>query len=154
MSPLSFSAKFPYGNHVSYAKLGLLWVVLAMLLTPAHADTDYNGKASAETVHQLSQSNVIKLIDIRRPSEWRQTGVGRGAHKISMHQDGFVTRIDALVGGDRSQPVALICARGVRSSRMKARLNALGFTNVTNVSEGMLGSKSGPGWLKRKLPLN
>ncbi|MEP1208911.1 MAG: rhodanese-like domain-containing protein [Rhizobiaceae bacterium] len=120
----------------------------------ARADGNYNGNASADAAFKLSQGNKLKLVDIRRPSEWRQTGVGSGAHKISMHQSGFVARIDALLGGDRSKPVALICARGHRSTNMKARLNALGFTNVTNVKEGMLGSKSGPGWLKRKLPIN
>jgi hypothetical protein len=36
---------------------------------------------------------------------------------------------------------------------MKEKLNSLGFTNVTNVSEGMLGSRAGPGWLKRNLPI-
>ena len=96
----------------------------------------------------------MKLIDIRRPSEWKQTGVGKGAHKISMHQSGFLERLEALVEGDRNQPIALICARGHRSSYLKAQLNKLGFTNVTNVAEGMLGSKAGPGWLRRKLPLN
>ncbi len=150
-----FKADCLYGFIVQRLMLGLLPVLFVLtLISPASADEGYNGKASAAAAFEMSQRNVIKLIDIRRPSEWRQTGVGRGAHKISMHQSEFVSRLDALVGGDRSQPVALICARGVRSSKMKARLNALGFSNVTNVSEGMLGSKSGPGWLKRKLPLN
>ena len=134
----------------------LVLPILSLVVTSvlARADSSYNGNASAAAAFELSQRKEMKLIDIRRPSEWRQTGVGRGAHKISMHQSGFVARIDALLGGDRSKPVALICARGQRSSNMKARLNALGFTNVTNVKEGMLGSKSGPGWLKRKLPIN
>jgi len=113
---------------------------------------DLNGRASAPRAYSLSNKNALRLVDIRRPSEWRATGVGKGAHRISMHQSGFVSKIDKLVGGDRSKPVALICARGNRSRRMKAHLNKLGFTNVVNVSEGMLGSKAGPGWLKRGLP--
>ena len=133
---------------------GLALVFTVLTAAVALAETSYNGNASAAAAFDLSQRQVLKLVDIRRPSEWRHTGVGRGAHKISMHQSGFVARMDALVNGDRSQPVALICARGHRSSNMKAKLNALGFTNVTNVSEGMLGSKFGPGWLRRKLPLN
>lgn len=127
--------------------------VLSPLSGSVLADTTYNGKASAPKTYSLMQNKSIKLVDIRRPQEWRQTGVGAGAHRISMHRDGFVKKIDALVGGDRSKPVALICARGFRSARMKAHLNTLGFTNVTNVSEGMLGSKAGPGWLNRNLPV-
>lgn len=128
--------------------------LVLLLVVSADADSRHNGNASASAAFDLSQRQIVKLIDIRRPSEWRQTGVGRGAHKISMHQSGFVARLDALVNGDRNQPVALICARGHRSLNMKAKLNALGFTNVTNVAEGMLGSRAGPGWLKRNLPLN
>jgi hypothetical protein len=30
---------------------------------------------------------------------------------------------------------------------------ARGFTNVYNVSEGMAGSKAGPGWIRRGLPI-
>lgn len=131
----------------------LCMIVFVVASTTAFAgQTNYNGIASAKTVHKLAQANVMKLIDIRRPSEWRQTGVGLPAHKISMHQSGFVERISALVGGDRTQPIALICARGNRSAWMKEQLNSLGYTNVTNVSEGMLGSQAGPGWLKRNLP--
>ena len=135
--------------------LATLPVLLVLLIAvPANAEANFNGDASAPVAFELSQSKLVRLIDIRRPSEWRQTGVGRGAHRISMHQSGFLARLEALVNGDRSQPIALICARGQRSSYLKAQLNRLGFTNVTNVSEGMLGSKAGPGWLKRKLPLN
>lgn len=131
----------------------LCMIVFVVASTTAFAgQTNYNGIASASTVHKLAKANVMKLIDIRRPSEWRQTGVGQTAHKISMHQSGFVERIDALVGGDRTQPIALICARGNRSAWMKEQLNSVGYTNVTNVSEGMLGSQAGPGWLKRNLP--
>lgn len=113
-----------------------------------------NGQISVQRAHDLARSGTINLVDIRRPGEWKQTGVGKSAHRISMHQKGFVGRLDKLTGGDRSKPIALICARGNRSSRMKAKLNAAGFTNIINVPEGMFGSSAGPGWLARKLPLN
>ena len=130
-----------------------LSVALCAVVGPNNAlAADLNGRASAPRAYSLSNNNKLRLVDIRRPSEWRTTGVGKGARRISMHQSGFVNRIDKLLGGDRSKPVALICAHGNRSRRMKARLNKLGFTNVVNVSEGMLGSKAGPGWLKRGLP--
>jgi rhodanese-related sulfurtransferase len=132
--------------------LAAVFTVFVAALPVFAGQTNYNGNASADVVHKLARSNQIKLIDIRRPSEWRQTGVGQSTHKISMHQAGFVDRIDALVDGDRTKPVALICARSNRSTWMKEKLNSLGFTNVTNVSEDMLGSKAGLGWLKRNLP--
>ena len=135
-------------------QVSLLCFIAALFAGPyaLAGQTGYNGIKSAATTHKLAKANALKLIDIRRPSEWRQTGVGQSAHKISMHQSGFLQQVLALVEGDRSQPIALICARGNRSAWMKDQLNARGFTNVTNVSEGMLGSQAGPGWLKRNLP--
>lgn len=113
-----------------------------------------NGKLSATEAYSLAKQGVVKLIDIRTPDEWQQTGTGDSVLKISMHEPGFVSRIDTLLDGDRTQPIALICARGNRSRRMKSLLNKAGFTNVINVSEGMLGSDAGAGWLKQKLPVN
>lgn len=95
----------------------------------------------------------ILLIDIRRPDEWSRTGVGEGAVPIDMRRKDFVEELLKHSNGDRSVPVALICARGVRSRRMSDRLEQAGFTNIIDVPEGMLGSGAGPGWLKRGLPV-
>jgi rhodanese-related sulfurtransferase len=103
--------------------------------------------------HKLAVSGEITLLDIRRPDEWRKTGSGQGANRLDMRRKDFVAALDVLLKGDRSKPVALICARGVRSNRMSEKLKVAGFTNIIDVPEGMLGSKAGPGWIKRKLPL-
>ena len=104
--------------------------------------------------HKLAQSSEITLRDIRRPDEWARTGSGQGAHRLDMRRKDFISALDALVAGDRSKPVALICATGVRSNRMSEKLKNAGFSNIIDVPEGMMGSKAGPGWIKRKLPLN
>ena len=106
------------------------------------------------TAYKLAQSGQITLLDIRRPDEWRKTGSGQGAHRLDLRRKDFIAVLDGIVAGDRSKPVALICARGVRSNRMSQKLIKAGFTNIIDVPEGMLGSKAGPGWIKRKLPLN
>lgn len=143
------------GPHSILWRMALVATLLVVLWPVASfADSfKFNGNASAVQAHQLASSGKLKLIDIRQPSEWRQTGVGQSAHKISMHEAGFLARLEALVGGDRSQPIALICARGNRSTYLKQQLDANGFTNVTNVREGMLGSQFGPGWLRSNLPI-
>lgn len=94
------------------------------------------------------------LIDIRRPDEWALTGVAVGAVPLDMRDDGFLADLDRLTGGNRAAPIALICARGVRSRRLAAKLTAAGFTAVLDVSEGMLGSPAGPGWIARGLPVS
>jgi hypothetical protein len=57
----------------------------------------------------------VTLLDIRRPDEWALTGVGEGATTITILERGFIEQISAQVGGYHSKPVALICARWVRS---------------------------------------
>jgi len=102
---------------------------------------------------QLATSGDIVLIDIRRPDEWEETGIGEGAVPIDMRRDDFIGALDAILEGRRDRPVALICARGVRSNRMSQRLADAGFQRVIDIPEGMLGSRAGPGWIKRGLPL-
>jgi rhodanese-related sulfurtransferase len=108
---------------------------------------------SVSKAHQQSKAGQVYLVDIRRPSEWKQTGVAKHASKITMHQKGFLNQISKLTGGDKAAPVALICARGNRSTRMINLLEQNGYTNVYNVKEGMLGSPEGAGWLAKGLPL-
>lgn len=103
--------------------------------------------------HELALSGDITLIDIRRPEEWAYTGIGEGAEPLDMRRRDFIEALSALVEGDLARPIALICAGGVRSRRMSARLTEAGFTQIIDVPEGMMGSSAGPGWLARKLPI-
>ena len=108
---------------------------------------------SPEEAHEKAVAGDIVLIDIRRPDEWAKTGVGKGANPLDMRRDDFIAELDVIVDGKRDHPVALICARGVRSNRMSQMLEAAGFTRIIDVPEGMLGSRAGPGWLNRGLPV-
>lgn len=113
----------------------------------------FEGQAiSPAQAHDLASRGDITLIDIRRPDEWRATGIGEGAWGIDMRDEDFIAQLEALVDHQRDTPIALICARGVRSNRMSQRLLDAGFTNIIDVPEGMLGSSAGPGWLSRGLP--
>lgn len=106
------------------------------------------------TAHRLAAEQKIVLVDIRRPDEWAKTGSGEHAVRLDLRRDDFVTELAKLVDGDLNAPLALICARGVRSARENNKLIAAGFTNVIDVPEGMLGNSKGPGWINRGLPLN
>lgn len=115
---------------------------------------DYRGAAlSAREAHEEAVAGSVTLIDIRRPEEWIATGIGKGAHPIDMRRDDFIEVLAEVAGPDKKQPIALICARGVRSARMSKWLSGAGFTQIMDVPEGMLGSAAGPGWLARALPV-
>ncbi len=119
------------------------------LTAPEHGNT----KFSVQEVHSKQRAGEVVLIDIRTPQEWAATGIAKGAHPIDMRRDDFIAALQQIVGDARDAPIALICARGVRSARMTLRLAEAGFTNIIDVPEGMLGSKAGPGWIKSDLPL-
>ncbi|MEO0400920.1 MAG: rhodanese-like domain-containing protein [Pseudomonadota bacterium] len=116
------------------------------------AEAGVEGTLSTPDAHASAVAGAIVLVDIRRPDEWERTGVGAGAVPIDMRRDDFTDALLVQTGGRTDTPVALICARGVRSRRMSERLLAAGFTTIIDVPEGMLGSGAGPGWLKRGLP--
>lgn len=104
--------------------------------------------------HEHATAGEILLVDIRRPDEWAATGSPESGVRLDLRRDDFIAELDRLTGGKRDTPIALICARGVRSARMANRLTDAGFTSIIDVPEGMLGSAAGPGWLGRGLPLD
>ena len=113
---------------------------------------------SAVQAHERAQAGEVTLIDIRQPEEWRQTGVAQGVKRVSMRQPGggqaFAQGIYEAVGKDLDAPIVLICRTGSRTSRLVPMLKEMGFTNVVDVPEGMLGSRAGPGWIARGLPVD
>lgn len=108
---------------------------------------------TAPEAHAAAVAGDILLVDIRRPDEWARTGLGEGAVPLDMRRPDFAAELVKLSKANPEIPVALICARGVRSARLSARLAEAGFTGIIDVPEGMLGSGAGPGWLKRGLPV-
>ena len=130
-------------------------IVLACSIGTANARD--GGILTAKQAYGKARSGEIVLVDVRAPQEWQQTGVPEGAVTETIHRDGgmpaFASALLARLGGDKSKPVALICARGNRSAYTRQYLEQTGFTNVSDVSEGMIGGKNGPGWQEQGLPV-
>jgi molybdopterin/thiamine biosynthesis adenylyltransferase/rhodanese-related sulfurtransferase len=86
----------------------------------------------------LRQRGAITLVDVREASEWEQGHIP-GAHHISksyVEQD-----IEAAVP-DRSAPVVLYCAGGIRSLFAAQTLRAMGYEDVASMSGGFQAWKS------------
>ncbi len=135
-----------------------LWrpIVLAIGLLVLSASGGWAGEViTPKEAYDRLQIGKIVLIDIRRPSEWRDTGTPTGAVLLTMHRDGgiedFIAEIDRRVG--REKPIALICAGGVRSRYLQWRLGQFGLEDVIDVSEGVVGSPFSKGWRGRDLPM-
>ena len=115
-------------------------------------DTGAAALAAPDALERV-RTGALVLVDIRRPDEWARTGIAEGALALDMRRADFAEALTAALGGNRSAPVAVICARGVRSAALANRLAAAGFTALIDVPEGMMGSRAGPGWLARGLPV-
>lgn len=110
---------------------------------------------TASEAHQRATSGTLVLIDIRSQDEWRETGLAASAHAITMHQSkqSFMRALSRATGNDKSRPIALICATGVRSHHLQEMLEKSGYSAVYDVSEGMLGNSVRDGFIAAKLPL-
>ena len=108
---------------------------------------------SATDAYEALSIDSARVIDVRTRDEWRETGVGAGVWPISMHEDRFSERLFAArkMAGERD--VGLICATGGRSSYLQRALIQAGFEGYFDISEGMLGSRKGRGWVATGLPV-
>ncbi len=136
------------------ALLGLSALLAA--LAPARG-LAAEGTISVGDALEGARSGALTLVDVRSPQEWRKTGLPEGAEAVTIHGPeglpGFVAAIRERLGEAGNQPIALICATGVRSTAASRALRAAGFTRVLNVREGLFGNQTdGPGWLRSGLP--
>jgi rhodanese-related sulfurtransferase len=112
-----------------------------------------SGIMTAPQAQKAVKNKEVLLIDVRSPEEWKQTGIAPGSHPISIHQEGFLVKLNKLMGGDKSRKVAFICATGSRSGAVQKELLKRGYSNVISVAEGMLGGRNGKGWIPRGMPV-
>ena len=109
-------------------------------------------KIDVATAINLAQNGDALLLDIRTPAEWKKTGVSPLATTLNMHSSSFGEDLMRLINSNRDVPIAVICATGGRSAYLSSLLDDAGFSAVYDVTEGMLGSSAGPGWIAAGLP--
>jgi len=120
-------------------------VVLCALLVvggaPLHAEVTQVDSAGLERL----RAEGVAVIDVRRPDEWRKTGVIEGSHLLTFFDkkgrydlDRWLPALAAIVEADR--PVALICRSGNRSGRVARLLDEhFGYRHVYTARDGILG---------------
>lgn len=137
--------------HLSRRKAVTALAVMAA--SPSFGFAQTSDVWSVDQTYAALIDDQIRLIDIRSSAEWDETGVAEGAWPISLHEERFPERLFAAreLAGER--PVALTCATGGRSGRVMRSLRQAGYTDFIDMSEGMLGSSLGPGWIAAGLPV-
>lgn len=104
------------------------------------------GKPPYENVDNVGLQGLIQqgvpVYDIRRPEEWRQTGVVEGSRKLTFvdasgrPNPSFLAEFSARVG--KNDPVVLICRTGNRTDALARELmEKHGYTRVYNVKNGI-----------------
>ena len=126
---------------------------MPVMSAAAPAPAPGSGIWTVQQAHAGLQDDRIRLLDIRSLGEWKETGVARGAWPVSVHHWKFVERLFTAQELAENRVLALICATGIRSGSVMRALRLAGYDDFIDVSEGMLGSDRGPGWIKAGLPV-
>lgn len=108
---------------------------------------------TAQDAFEKQMSGGFIVLDIRSSEEWKESGVAKGAWPVSMHEADFSQRLHAILSNNDSNRIALICATGGRTAYISRLLEKNGVSGVFDISEGMFGNGSAPGWIARSLPI-
>ena len=94
----------------------------------------------------------VKVIDIRRPEEWKKTGIIEGSIPLTAFDrrmqlvSGFSEKLEATV--KRDEPLIFICRTGNRSSMLANALSQqAGYKKIQNHTLGITH------WIGEKLPV-
>ncbi len=128
----------------------LLGLFLLATLLSSCAEPPYNNLNNEQLQTMLEQD--VPIFDIRRPEEWKQTGVVDGSQLLTF-VDGrgrvtpdFLNQFTAAIGKD--DPVILICRTGNRTDTLARHLvEKMGYTQVYNVRSGITR------WIRERNPV-
>ena len=90
----------------------------------------------------MLENSDMKIVDIRTPMEWGQTGIVPGCSTItffgedgSYDAEGFLKAMDAL--GGKEVEIGLICRTGARTAQIAGFMAQQGY-NVKNLAGGVM----------------
>jgi rhodanese-related sulfurtransferase len=83
---------------------------------------------------KIKAGETLNLVDVREPAEHNEFNIGGILLPLGDIRVGDTESIDHL----KEQEVFLYCRSGNRSGQAAMVLESLGFTNVINVTGGML----------------
>jgi rhodanese-related sulfurtransferase len=85
----------------------------------------------------------MKIIDIRTPSEWRETGIIKGSYTLTFFDERggydtekFLNALDTIV--KENEKFALICRTGSRTGMISNFLGKKLHYNVVNLRGGIM----------------
>src|SRR5690606_2503091 len=90
---------------------------------------------TVEALHQrVEKGEKVNLVDVREPNEHEEFNIGGILVPLGKIRNMETDEIDEL----KNEEVILYCRSGNRSGQAAVFLETLGFTNVKNLTGGML----------------
>lgn len=130
--------------------LKFLGIIMLSLSLSSCFEPPYTNLNNQQLNELLAQD--IPIYDVRRPEEWRKTGVVEDSRlltfvdKSGRLKPNFLPQFTAEI--DKNQPVILICRTGNRTDTLARYLvEKLGYTQVYNVRDGITR------WIAEKQPV-
>ncbi|MBA3726847.1 MAG: MBL fold metallo-hydrolase [Armatimonadetes bacterium] len=105
--------------------------VLGYVQASALTETGQLTQMSVEQLKQNLQDNGTLLLDVRTPTEWKDSHI-EGARHVPL--SAFAKALPEL---PNDRKIAVICGSGYRSSIATSLLRARGYREVANVAGGM-----------------
>ena len=125
---------------MSLVKIFFLVLLAGLLLTTVATATMQNISAS-DMQRIMKQTPDIYLLDVRTLGEYVQKRI-KGAHLLPIDQ--VQQRINEL---PKNKPIIVYCETGMRSAQVGRYLSSLGYKDVSNLSQGIMG------WQVRGYPI-
>jgi len=118
-----------------------LTALLMILLTSFPVQAEVKQLDNAALVKLLAED--VPIVDIRRPEEWKQTGIVEGSQLMTFFDAAgnydaraWLAELAPIAGKD--EPLILICRTGNRTGMISQFLvQQLGFSRVYNVTRGI-----------------
>jgi len=144
------SAHRPFGIRIAAGLAARLAIALSLFALAGCAEPPYSNVDNTQLKVLLDQG--VPIYDVRRPEEWRSTGVVAGSRKLTFVDAGgrlqpeFIPTFTQEVS--REQPVIVICRTGNRTDALARKLmEEMGYTKVYNVRDGI------SGWIREGNPV-
>jgi rhodanese-related sulfurtransferase/glutaredoxin len=113
----------------------ILFVVTSFFACSSDAQ---NAAMDSKSFETAMNSGTYQLLDVRTAGEYQSGHLKNSLQADWNNQDQFVDRIKYL---DKSKPLLVYCASGVRSGNAAQYLVSAGFKNVQNLKGGLNGWK-------------
>ncbi|MEE9452437.1 MAG: rhodanese-like domain-containing protein [Gammaproteobacteria bacterium] len=133
-------------NKTSFIKRALSVLLVSVLISACSG-----GESGTENISAIESTTLINsnednpdfaIIDLRTPEEFNQ-GYVQNAVLIDYYEKDFVIKLNDLT---KNKTYLIYCHSGVRSGKTLKRMKKLGFEQVYNMADGMVG------WNAAQLP--